>query len=180
MAAIVKLARYTQVDLKARASSTQRAQLLTLQALNQHCDLAAVGGAGAGASSSAVDALDPTRTGSPRGLSTNVFRSGLASLPPPLGRDSFRAVDLGQLRHMVLGLRDAMDAAHARAAVVLQRGAEVSADDIHAALREMLSAYKVPKHYLFFESDDLPFTDSGKIQKNRLAEMIALRIRKEG
>ena len=90
----------------------QRAQLLAIQALQQHCDLGAL----VGASEASVDALDPTRTGSPRGLSTNVFRSGLMSLPPPLGTDSFRAVDLNELKHMVNELRVSMDAAHEKAA----------------------------------------------------------------
>jgi glutathione S-transferase len=39
MAAIVKLARFTQVDLKARASSTQRVQLLTIP-YSHYCELA--------------------------------------------------------------------------------------------------------------------------------------------
>jgi acyl-CoA synthetase (AMP-forming)/AMP-acid ligase II len=34
-----------------------------------------------------------------------------------------------------------------------------------------LSAYKVPRHYFFYGDGELPFTDSGKIDKPRLTEL---------
>jgi acyl-CoA synthetase (AMP-forming)/AMP-acid ligase II len=66
------------------------------------------------------------------------------------------------------------------AAIVKKRGAELSVEAIRSALREMLSAYKVPKHYFFYESEALPFTDSGKIQKNALGTMLVAQMRASG
>ena len=43
-------------------------------------------------------------------------------------------------------------------------------------LREELSAYKLPRHYFFYAKTDLPFTDSGKIDKHRLISMLSERI----
>ena len=62
------------------------------------------------------------------------------------------------------------------AAIVPKRGAEPTSEGVGAALRKVLSAYKVPRHYFFYASEDLPFTDSGKIQKNVLADRLAARI----
>ena len=66
------------------------------------------------------------------------------------------------------------------AAIVPKRGTTLSSEEIRSALREVLSAYKVPRHYFFYESEDLPFTDSGKIQKNSLVAMIVGRLEDEG
>jgi acyl-CoA synthetase (AMP-forming)/AMP-acid ligase II len=62
------------------------------------------------------------------------------------------------------------------AAIVPKRGAQPTSEVLRAALREVLSAYKVPRHYFLYANEDLPFTDSGKIQKNVLAERLAARI----
>ena len=62
------------------------------------------------------------------------------------------------------------------AAIVLDSGRELSAEACRQRLREQLSAYKVPRHYFFYAKGDLPFTDSGKIDKRRLATLLAQRI----
>ena len=76
----------------------------------------------------------------------------------------------------VIGVPDARRGQDVAAAVVLERGRALDAADCQAALRRDLSAYKVPRHVLFFEKSELPFTDSGKIDKRRLAEMLARRV----
>ena len=63
------------------------------------------------------------------------------------------------------------------AALVLKQGAPaVNADELRSRLREELSAYKLPRHYFFYTDGELPFTDSGKIDKRRLTEMLTRRI----
>ena len=59
------------------------------------------------------------------------------------------------------------------AAVVLERGAEASSDALRGRLKQALSAYKVPREIFVYGDGELPFTDTGKIDKRRLAEAIA-------
>jgi len=49
---------------------------------------------------------------------------------------------------------------------VLAPGAEITADQVRALLRERISTYKVPRHLALFASpDELPWLDSGKIDR---------------
>jgi acyl-CoA synthetase (AMP-forming)/AMP-acid ligase II len=76
----------------------------------------------------------------------------------------------------VVGVPDPERGQIVAASVVLERGAAAGAEELRARLKRALSAYKVPRH-LFVDVDaDLPFTDSGKIDKRRLAELLAKRI----
>ena len=59
------------------------------------------------------------------------------------------------------------------AAVVLNAGAALDADTLRARLKQEIAAYKVPRHVFFCERADLPFTDSGKMQKNELSARLA-------
>ena len=45
-----------------------------------------------------------------------------------------------------------------------------------ARVKQELSAYKVPRHIVIYGAGALPFTDTGKIDKRRLAEDLAVRI----
>jgi acyl-coenzyme A synthetase/AMP-(fatty) acid ligase len=65
------------------------------------------------------------------------------------------------------------------AAVVAAEGASPDAEQLRARLKQELSAYKVPKHLFFFRRDELPFTDSGKIDRRRLTAMLTERLAKE-
>ena len=76
----------------------------------------------------------------------------------------------------VVGLPDPVRGQNVAAAVVLKRGAELSGDTARARLREQLSSYKVPRSWWFAAKEDLPFTDSGKIDKKRLAALFAERL----
>jgi acyl-CoA synthetase (AMP-forming)/AMP-acid ligase II len=66
------------------------------------------------------------------------------------------------------------------AAVVLAPGRRLTPEELRARLRADLSAYKVPRHVFFCAREELPWTDSGKIDKRRLAELLAARVAAEG
>ena len=76
----------------------------------------------------------------------------------------------------VVGLPDPVRGQNVAAAVVLKRGAALDADTARARLREELSSYKVPRAWWFAAKEELPFTDSGKIDKKRLAALLAERL----
>ncbi|GAA1223017.1 long-chain fatty acid--CoA ligase [Prauserella halophila] len=58
-----------------------------------------------------------------------------------------------------------------RAAVTLEKGSELSEQDMTEFLLERLAKYKVPKSFLFL--DEIPRNASGKIRKNELREHYA-------
>lgn len=76
----------------------------------------------------------------------------------------------------VVGVPDAVRGQNVAAAIVLDAGQDLSAEDCRRRLREELSAYKVPRHIFFAATAELPFTDSGKIDKPRLGAQLAERI----
>ena len=76
----------------------------------------------------------------------------------------------------VVGVLDPDRGQNVAAAVVLQAGRELPRETLHARLRGDLSAYKVPRHYFYFAHAELPFTDSGKIDKRGLAALLGERI----
>jgi acyl-CoA synthetase (AMP-forming)/AMP-acid ligase II len=80
----------------------------------------------------------------------------------------------------VVGVPDPARGQNVASAVVLKQGREASGEELRTALRAELSAYKVPRHFLFYRDRDLPFTDSGKIDKRSLTEMLVTRIESEG
>ncbi len=76
----------------------------------------------------------------------------------------------------VVGLPDADRGQVVAAAVVLEQGVEAEPDALRARIKGDLSAYKVPRHLWVLGDADLPFTDSGKIDKQRLAADLAARL----
>ena len=62
-------------------------------------------------------------------------------------------------------------------AVVLRPDAGFDEAACRQRLRASLSAYKVPRHFFVCEKAELPFTDSGKIDKRRLATLLEERTR---
>src|SRR5262249_25336371 len=76
----------------------------------------------------------------------------------------------------VVGLPDPVRGQLVAAAVVLAAGHTLPEDELRRRLRADLAAYKVPRHVLFAAKAELPFTDSGKIDKRRLAELLAERL----
>lgn len=73
----------------------------------------------------------------------------------------------------VVGIPDAERGETVAAAIVLEAGARLDAAALRERVKKELSAYKVPRHVVFFEAGSLPFTDSGKIDKRRLREQLS-------
>ncbi len=61
------------------------------------------------------------------------------------------------------------------ACIVRKPGAEVEAEELVALCKEQLARFKVPRRVVFLAADELPSTPTGKIQKFRLARMVAER-----
>ncbi len=76
----------------------------------------------------------------------------------------------------VVGVPDPARGQNVAAAVILKAGRELPWDALRERLRAELSAYKVPRHCFFFRDGELPFTDSGKIDKQKLSALLAERI----
>jgi acyl-CoA synthetase (AMP-forming)/AMP-acid ligase II len=71
----------------------------------------------------------------------------------------------------VIGLDDAERGQVVAAAVRVPRGQRPpSPDELRAALRARLSAYKVPRRVLFFADDEVPMLSSGKLDSRALRE----------
>jgi fatty-acyl-CoA synthase len=62
------------------------------------------------------------------------------------------------------------------AAVIPAEGGVFDPEALRAQLRDELAAYKVPRHIFFYRREDLPFTDTGKIERKKLAALIAARV----
>jgi acyl-CoA synthetase (AMP-forming)/AMP-acid ligase II len=77
----------------------------------------------------------------------------------------------------VVGLPDPVRGQEVAAAVVLDSGRTLEESELRERLRKDLAAYKVPRHVVFAAKAELPFTDTGKIDKRRLAELLAARLR---
>lgn len=80
----------------------------------------------------------------------------------------------------VVGVSDPTRGQNVAAALVLDSGRELGEEECHQRLREELSSYKIPRHVFFYAKQDLPFTDSGKIDKRKLATMLAQRVASPG
>ena len=77
----------------------------------------------------------------------------------------------------VVGVPDSVRGQLVVAAVVAEPGQQVDPDAVRARLREELSAYKVPRHVFVLKHDEIPLTDTGKVHKLRLLELLAPRVR---
>jgi acyl-CoA synthetase (AMP-forming)/AMP-acid ligase II len=79
----------------------------------------------------------------------------------------------------VVGVPHPVRGQNVAAAVVLNEGEKLTSDELRTRLREELSAYKVPRHLFFFDREELPFTDSGKMPKKILTAMLTERVEKD-
>ncbi len=57
------------------------------------------------------------------------------------------------------------------AVIVIRSGRTVDEAALRAHCQGILAAYKLPRHYRFVEAAALPLTTTGKLQRNRLAEV---------
>jgi acyl-CoA synthetase (AMP-forming)/AMP-acid ligase II len=76
----------------------------------------------------------------------------------------------------VVGVPDPERGQNVAASVVLERDAVATPEALRARLRGDLSAYKVPRHLFVDTLADLPFTDSGKLDKRRLSKLLEERV----
>ena len=88
-------------------------------------------------------------------------------------------VEESLLRHpavklaFVTGVADARRDELIAAVIVRHDGQSVDEPALTAHCRRELAAYKVPRLFAFVDETDLPLTTTGKLQKNRLAELFA-------
>lgn len=80
---------------------------------------------------------------------------------------------------VVAGLPDPEFGEIVAAAVIPSDGSSPSEGDLKAALREILSSFKVPRRIVFVSHDEVPRTETGKVRLFDLAEFIASRIDRE-
>lgn len=74
----------------------------------------------------------------------------------------------------VVGLPDPAKGAVVAAAVVLNDGADATPDELTAACRTQLAAYKVPKRWeILRDAESLPYTTTNKIDKKALVKQLS-------
>lgn len=59
---------------------------------------------------------------------------------------------------------------------VREEGSATTEEEVRAAMREKLAAYKVPRRVLFFAINEYPLTASGKVKDAELRELVAARM----
>jgi acyl-CoA synthetase (AMP-forming)/AMP-acid ligase II len=77
----------------------------------------------------------------------------------------------------VVGLPDAVKGEVPVAAVELRAGEAATAEDICGFCRGHIASYKVPVQVVFLRSDQFPRTNTGKVEKMALREVLAGRLR---
>jgi fatty-acyl-CoA synthase len=104
-----------------------------------------------------------------RGRLKEIVKTGGINVAPAEVEAALRAHDAVEESY-VTGIPDErLDEALA-AIVILRDGVTVSDAELITHSRELLAAYKVPRHYRFIQRAELPLTTTGKLQKNRLPE----------
>jgi fatty-acyl-CoA synthase len=73
----------------------------------------------------------------------------------------------------VVGLPDPRKEEILAAAVVLHDGHEAAPETLRAFCNAALAAFKVPQEFRVMRRDELPVTATGKVQKFKLAEILA-------
>jgi acyl-CoA synthetase (AMP-forming)/AMP-acid ligase II len=102
-----------------------------------------------------------------KGRLGDVIKTGGANVSPREIELLLEAVD-GVKEAYVVGLPDVVRGEIVAAVVVLKAGASVTERELASRLERDLSSYKLPKRYFFRTASELPFTDTGKIDKRRL------------
>lgn len=111
------------------------------------------------------------------GRRTEMIKTGGANVSPAEVEVALRACPPVKLSRVV-GLPDPRLDQVVVACIVLRQGARATVEDIQGFLRERLAAYKVPKHILFFDEDEMPMTSSeAKVRDDALHELARARLR---
>jgi len=106
-----------------------------------------------------------------RGRLGEIIRSGGTNVVP---REVEAALVecAGVSEAFVVGVPDAELGTAVGAAVVLEPGASLTADELRKQLKNVLSAYKLPRRIAFVAKRELPLTRTGKVHKARLRERL--------
>jgi fatty-acyl-CoA synthase len=110
------------------------------------------------------------------GRSKELYKSG-GELIMPKEIEDLLTRHAGISQAFVVGVPDERWGDVGCAWVVREPGSVVTVEELTALCKEKLARFKVPKHFLFLEPADLPTTPTGKVQKYRLAQRAAERIR---
>ena len=106
------------------------------------------------------------------GRRDDMIKTGGANVSPREVEAVLRDV-AGGLQPIVFGLPDAERGAIVAAVVVADDDVSLDTDELHHALRERLSAYKVPRKIVRMTPAQLPIMSSGKPDMRRIIEMVS-------
>lgn len=110
------------------------------------------------------------------GRRTEMIKTGGANVSPAEVEVALRACPPVKLSRVV-GVPDARLDELVVACIVLREGEQATEDDVRSFLRDRLAAYKVPKHVLFFEADEMPMTSSeAKVRDDALLALVHARL----
>lgn len=110
------------------------------------------------------------------GRRTEMIKTGGANVSPAEIEVQLRACEPVKLARVV-GVPDERLDQLVVLCVVLKEGAEATADDLRAFLRERIAAYKVPKRVLFFADGEIPMTTSEtKVRDEALLGLVTARL----
>jgi cytochrome P450 len=110
-----------------------------------------------------------------RGRLGEMIKTGGANVTPAEVEAALAACP-GVREAYVVGVPDPERGQTVVAVVVAAAGSALDPADLLARLRRDLSSYKVPRQLVLLERAELPFTDSAKIDRRRLVELLAGRI----
>jgi acyl-CoA synthetase (AMP-forming)/AMP-acid ligase II len=105
------------------------------------------------------------------GRRDDMIKTGGANVSPREVEAVLRDVT-GGLQPIVFGVPDAERGAIVAAIVVADDDVSLDTDKVHAALRERLSAYKVPRRIVRMTPTELPIMSSGKPDMRRIVEVV--------
>jgi acyl-CoA synthetase (AMP-forming)/AMP-acid ligase II len=102
----------------------------------------------------------------------DLIKTGGANVAP---REVELIIDAQQEVHCsyVVGLVHPDRGQQVAAAIILNDGEVLDAATLRERLKLQLAAYKVPVKYFFCDKENIPFTDSGKVDKRRLAQYLS-------
>jgi fatty-acyl-CoA synthase len=110
------------------------------------------------------------------GRRSEMIKTAGANVSPAEVEVALRACPPVKLSRVV-GVPDARLDQAVVACIVLRDGQTATADDVRAFLRERIAAYKVPKHVLFIDDDEMPMTGSdAKVRDDALLELVHARL----
>jgi fatty-acyl-CoA synthase len=110
------------------------------------------------------------------GRSKELYKSG-GELIMPKEIEDLLTRHPGVSQAFVVGVPDERWGDVGCAWVVREPGSVVTVEELTALCKQKLARFKVPRHFLFLEPAELPSTPTGKVQKYRLAQRAAERIR---